>query len=343
MQQKIVNVVSKCMGVYKMVLLLDSVSHFLVDGVCAATIFGSFTGSNIALLVMLYNTLAFSTQCIVGLITDKIGHIRCVTALGSALVVLGFLLPAADEFRVVLIGLGNSIFHVGGGTRTLLNSKGKAGPLGVFVAPGSIGLTLGTLFPQLGPWFAFLLAACAAAVFLTKSPSDNIQTANNSEKGSPVVILAMLTLAVAVRAVGGTCVSFPWKTGAFLSVVMTCFVFAGKAFGGFVCDRFGSKFTALITMTTAGILIAFFSSSMTLSLIGQLLVNLTMPVTLFLMYKAIPDSPGFAFGLAASALWPGTIAGNMIQLTGLWQSSLILVCFAFGLFAIIYSNRRLME
>ena len=39
---------------------------------------------------------------------------------------------------------------------------------------------------------------------------------------------------------------------------------------------------------------------------GQFLLNLTMPVTLWLLYLAMPDSPGFAFGLAASALWPGT-------------------------------------
>ncbi len=324
-----------------MILALDSVTHLLVDAVCASTIFGKFSGENVALLIIMYNTLAFSTQCVIGLITDRVGHLRMVTALGSLLVVLGFALPLPQEVRVALIGMGNSLFHVGGGTRTLLNADRKAGPLGVFVAPGCIGLVLGTLFPQFGTVFAVLLTVSAALTFALKNTQDRVHDNSEKEKDSPVIVLILLTLAVAVRAIGGTCVSFPWKSGAALSIVMTVFIFAGKTLGGFVCDRLGAWKTALISMPLAGIFIAFFSSWMVPSLLGQLLVNLTMPVTLFLMYRAIPDSPGFAFGLAASALWPGTIAGNLIQLTGLWQSALIIACFVFGLFSILYAKRRI--
>ena len=77
------------------------------------------------------------------------------------------------------------------------------------------------------------------------------------------------------------------------------------------------------------------------SLLGQFLLNLTMPVTLWLLYRAMPGEPGFAFGLAASALWPGTIAGMLFQLTGpaLWVC--VIVSFVFGLFAILYSTKIL--
>lgn len=64
-----------------------------------------------------------------------------------------------------------------------------------------------------------------------------------------------------------------------------------------------------------------------------------MPVTLWLIYRAMPESPGFAFGLAASALWPGTLAGQLISLTGAWNSALILVSFAAGL-AATYMRKR---
>lgn len=324
-----------------MILALDSITHLLVDAVCAATIFGKFSGDNLALLIIIYNTLAFSTQCVAGLITDRAGHLRAVTAGAAFTVVLGFALPLPQEVRVVLIGLGNSLFHVGGGTRTLLNSENRAGPLGVFVAPGCIGLTLGTLFPRLGIVFAVLLTVAALLICASKSAPDSVPVHSEKSNGSPASVLVLLTIAVAVRAIGGTCVSFPWKSGAVLSIVMTVFIFAGKTLGGFVCDRLGAGKTAVISMPLAGVLIAFCFSWMAPSLAGQLLVNLTMPVTLFLMYRAIPDSPGFAFGLAASALWPGTIAGNLIQLTGLWQAVLIIACFVFGLFSILYANRRI--
>ena len=65
-----------------------------------------------------------------------------------------------------------------------------------------------------------------------------------------------------------------------------------------------------------------------------------MPVTLWLLYCAMPDSPGFAFGLAASALWPGTLAGKFIELTGAARWIFLLLCFGFCLFAILFSAAR---
>ena len=68
-----------------------------------------------------------------------------------------------------------------------------------------------------------------------------------------------------------------------------------------------------------------------------------MPVTLWLLYRAMPDFPGFAFGLAASALWPGTIAGRLMHLTGplLWLC--VIVSFVFGLGAILWSERKMIR
>jgi hypothetical protein len=122
---------------------------------------------------------------------------------------------------------------------------------------------------------------------------------------------------------------------------MTLSVFAGKALGGFICDAAGPKNTALVSLPIAAALIAFCYNWTAPSLTGQFLLNLTMPVTLFLIYKALPDSPGFAFGLAASALWPGTIAGQLIALTGPALGALILICFLSGLAAIIFASYKL--
>jgi len=91
----------------------------------------------------------------------------------------------------------------------------------------------------------------------------------------------------------------------------------------------------------AAILIVFFSEWMFPSLMGQFLLNLTMPVTLWLLYLAMPDSPGFAFGLAASALWPGTLVGRMMNGQVLWLC--VLISFSFGLIAILYSEKRILN
>lgn len=320
-------------------LLINAAAHFLVDAACAAALFGS-GAADMAMLLLLYNGLAFSTQCLVGLLTDRTGGCVYFNSASCAVVALGVLLPLPPMVKAAVVGIGNSFFHVSAGTVTLTDSGGSAAPLGIFVAPGSLGLALGTLFPSYGRIFAVLLFICAAAVLWagmtrgerrSEAPAD---TVSSPERGG--LIAALLLIAVAARAVGGSAVAFPWKTGAAATVIMALSVLAGKAAGGFICDRLGAGWTALISIPAAALLITFGADSIGLSLLGQFLLNLSMPVTLLLIYRALPTEPGFAFGLAASALWPGTIAGQLIQGAGNFAKLWIPACFLFGLAAIIY-------
>lgn len=334
-----------------MVLAINSLGHLLVDALCAAAIFGPVAAAgNLTTAVWLYNTLAFSTQCAVGLLTDRLARHDRLAAAALAVTALGLLLPLPWLARIVTVGLGNSVFHVAGGTVTLKRSAGKAGPLGVFVAPGAIGLALGTIYPALGPYLAAAaLLLCLPMAFEQSRSRRILDTRDDTGAPSasplrrietPWLAVAALLAAVAARAVGGSTVSFPWKTGPALALVTVGFVFAGKAAGGYLCDRLGAKRTALLSLPAAAVLIAFCSAWMLPALAGQFLLNLTMPVTLWLIYRAIPDSPGLAFGLAASALWPGAIAGGLFRLTGpaLWLC--VLVTFLSGLLAILYSDEK---
>ena len=332
-----------------MILTLNAIAHLLVDGVCLAALFGAGAqDSQLMVAVMLYNTLAFTTQCLVGLWTDRTGLSRKAEPLAMILVAAGYFLPAGLLIRVVLIGLGNSFFHVCGGTVTLEQSRGRASPLGVFVAPGALGVIFGRLWPKLGPAFSICLIVLAALIFVTYRkespqkilpPAEDLHDSLPDYRGSafPLLATALLTVAVAVRAIGGSCAEFPWNTGAVTAIAMTFFVFAGKTAGGFVCDRLGASKSSAVSIVPAALLIAFLSASMPASLLGQFLLNLSMPVTLWLLYKLMPDEPGFAFGLAASALWPGTLAGMMIKLSGSARVCLILVSFVFGLAAVWYT------
>lgn len=331
-----------------MLLLINSAAHLLVDALCASTLFGALAGEeSFSVLILVYNTLAFSTQCLVGLAADRVRKHAVSSSAAMVTVILGFALPLPAALKVILIGAGNSVFHVASGTMTLEMSEGKAGPLGVFVAPGAIGLTLGTLFPQLGIYFAVLLffaAILLPLVFRWKAEPGLRREIPSSVQGKQKLNLLpvlLLTLAVAVRAIGGTAVSFPWNTTAITALALTACVFAGKTAGGFIADRLGARFTALISIPVAALLIAFATKYMPPSLIGQFALNLTMPVTLYLLFLAMPDQPGFAFGLAASALWPGTIGGKMMTLSGGKLSLLVLISFLFGLGAILLSYSML--
>lgn len=327
-----------------MLLYLHSFAHLLVDAVCAAALFGPVArqGGG-AWTFLLYNTLAFSTQCLVGLAADRLRKHRISAGLAMLAVAAGFALPLPAPLRVTIVGLGNSVFHVAAGTETLEHSGGRAAPLGGFVAPGAIGVTLGSLFPALGPLLAGLLGLTALVSLWWKAPRQapaETPCSMGQQQDKPLLTAALLTAAVAVRAIGGSALSFPWQVGTLPVLLTTLFVYAGKTAGGFLCDRMGSARSAWASIPAAALLISFCGAWMLPALLGQFALNLTMPITLWLLYKALPDSPGFAFGLAASALWPGTVAGRLIQLTGPARWIFLPVCFLFGLAAILYAAGR---
>lgn len=324
-------------------LLWNSLAHLLTDAVCAAALFGPVRASDadFSLAVIIYNTAAFTTQCLVGLATDRLRRQELLAAIGLAVCACAALLLPGGYLMALAAGLGNSLFHVAGGTVTLKGAR-SAGPLGVFVAPGALGLALGTLWPGLRAGLC-IAALAVSGLLLALRGREAEFTAPTSRGRTPWGAVLLLTLAVAVRAVGGSAVDFPWKAGASMTMLTAAFVFAGKSLGGYVCSRLGASRTALLSIPAAALLTAFCFAWAVPSLAGQLLLNLTMPVTLWLMYLAMPESPGFAFGLAASALWPGTVAGGMISLTGAWRALLILAAFAAGLAAILYSEKKVSE
>ena len=328
-----------------MALFFNGLAHFLVDAISITTLFSAgLTGETLTLALVLYNTLAFSTQCLVGLVVDKYGKAMHFNIAAMLTVILGFALPLPGLARVCIVGLGNSLFHVAGGTMTLQNSRGKAWRLGVFVAPGALGVFLGTAYPVFG-WYlcaALVLCALGLAYFWPRTPMTlELRYEDLPWEKLPLAPVLLLTLAVAVRAIGGAAVSFSWKTSTLAAFALAAFVFAGKTAGGFVCDRLGAGKTALLSIPLAAVLTVCFPGNMALSLLGQFLLNLTMPVTLWLLYEALPDTPAFAFGLAASALWPGTIAGMLFRLTGPALWCCIILSFLFGLLAILYAEKAM--
>lgn len=318
-------------------LIVRSLAHYLVDAVCASVLFGSGCGLS---EILVYDTLAFSTQCMTGMIADRYrNHLGIISAGSCLLTAVAFFFPGANMTRAAVAGIGNSFFHTSAGASVLMASEGKAYPQGVFVAPGSIGLTVGTLFPHLGPvWCA---ATIPVAFLLLSLPVSEEAGAGSGRENAGSAVMLSLFAAVAVRAFGGSVVSFSWIKDAAGTLLITAAVFLGKTLGGFSADRGNVRRLSVFSITAAALLIAFGSGNAVLSFAGQFLINLTMPVTLWLMYLALPDEPGFAFGLAAAALWPGSLAGYLVSLSGMWLWLCVIICFSIGTVSILYSLKRI--
>lgn len=299
-----------------MTLAVYSIAHFLTDAVCASAIFSS---KDMIPFILMYDLLAFSTQAMFGILADTIKRYRYIAVFGGIMTVMGALLPFPAEIRVGLIGLGNSIFHVGGGAAVLKGSSNRAAPLGIFVAPGSLGLLVGILFPSIMIYVSVILAAlCISLLFMKDYQSYKpLLDSNRFSKSKlfSLIIIIIILVSVSIRALASYSISFEWKTTVLLSLVLGFAVMAGKTAGGFILDKIKAGWLIVFSVVLAGPLIAFFTHNVTLSIIGQFLINCSMPLTLIMLYRMLPDYPGFSFGLAASFLFPGMIIGLRISLS----------------------------
>ena len=115
------------MGGMRMLLVLDALAHLLVDGMCAAAMFGPVrSAGDFSQLILLYNTLAFSTQCLVGIAADRLRRHGVFTVAALLLVAAAAVLPLPTLLRVGCLGMGNSVFHVAAGSRTLERSGSRS-------------------------------------------------------------------------------------------------------------------------------------------------------------------------------------------------------------------------
>ena len=297
-----------------------SVSHAVVDLACAALFFATLSGPNLWLGMVLYNACAFLCQLPMGLLADRLDRNLLFAAIGCALVAAGFALKSVPILAVVVAGLGNGAFHVGGGIEVLNGSEEKAGPLGVFVSPGAIGLYFGRVFstffaavPLLLP--AVLLLSGGAILLCGKSEfrhgSGNAPLSIETPKRGGL-LLFLLFLVVALRSFMGTTAAF--SAGGLLSglpsvwagfVPVLCLA-AGKAAGGFVADRMKPVPTAAVSLGLCTVLL-FFPLHPSLALIALFLFNMSMPLTLFAAARLLKGAKGGAFGLLTAALFVGII------------------------------------
>ncbi len=168
-----------------------SLMHFLVDGICACCLYLVVAPSTIADVVgvfIIYNVLAFLTQPMTGWITDHIAHKHWVLLTSMLLLTIAVGVaplsahPATAFLLAVLLGMGNSLFHVWGGQLTTVSTQNDIRALGVFVSTGAFGLAIGMVFASWWLLFTMLIAYCLLAVVSLKSPYSTLTPDDDMER-----------------------------------------------------------------------------------------------------------------------------------------------------------------
>ena len=326
--------------------VIYSVLHLLVDGVCALAMLGHFaSGSEGAILFLIYNFCAFALQMPMGALMDLLllrhvpdeNYVRscgygsdaavtgneakrnkilrgCASA-GAVLTLAGALL------HPVVLGIGNALFHVGGGMEIIRTDRAEEKDgrlLGIFVAPGALGLFLGAQAAGTENDMAFYIACALVTALLLgmafhMSGDDTAETANRAARGevsgnfksSPAVLAAAgCFLVVILRSYIGLAVNFSWKTTFAYGLVCTLAVVFGKMAGGILAAGFGKE-KVVITSLLIAAAGYWFSEIPFAGIMALFFFNMTMPVTLHILTEKFPASSGFVFGLLTFALFLG--------------------------------------
>ena len=301
-------------------LALYSLAHLWVDLSCALLLFGPLSGTP-PLYLLLYNFCAFALQMPLGLAADRLSRCGPLAAAGCCLTALAYLSPLPLP-AVLAAGVGNALFHLGGGTDVLRASGERGAALGIFVSPGALGLYLGTLWALGGSallWTApaGLLALAWAIWLLRRRAAPRSKGRSAPPSGGSWAVLPLL-LVVVLRSYMGMNQSFAWKSQGAWALYLTLALALGKTAGGFAMDRLGPRRASAVSLALAGGL--YLASALPLAgTLAVFLFNMTMPVTLWAVARALPGAEGFSFGILTFGLflgflpsylgWPSLLSG----------------------------------
>lgn len=342
---------------------LYSVWHLLVDGMCAIAMFGKYIPNEDGYFsILIYNFCAFALQMPFGVLLDALNarDEKQKVDFGFLTAVIGVICTVAGAFtNPIILGIGNALFHIGGGVGTIYDRFGAKNSrinnrliirLGIFVAPGAIGLYLGTLLANTGmaeekilwislgmllcvivSWFALthghktgtdgeylVVETVTGEKDIVAEPAtdekdvvaDLIAGSDAAIAGNGYGIAAICLIVVILRSYIGMSVGFSWKTGIAAGLLAVLALACGKTAGGFLAARFGLYRTAAVSLMLAAVCYLF-SSIMPVGLAALFLFNMTMPITLYWVICAFPRMPGFAFGILTFALFLGFLPKYM--------------------------------
>ena len=320
-------------------------AHMVVDFVCACTVMTIYAkwllnAQGVFFAILIYNILAFGLQTVFWALTDKFKCPKLVALLGCWFVALwAIVLKACPWCATILVWIGNALFHVGGGVICIWVNPEKATPSGIFVAPWAFGLVMWIMLWKSGNfvwWYGVALLAISAISMFLSSKNMNVynivsQFAKENKMDFKVwvaTISILLLLSIVIRSFVWFIVNYPWKIWTLVIIFTICIVL-WKALWGVLADRFGWKKVWVISLLVSLPCLLFGSQSIVCGMIGIFLFNITMPIALIALIKAMPKRWWLAFGLLCLALLigalPSLIGINFSEITNVLLIVLILI------------------
>ncbi|OQY94808.1 MAG: hypothetical protein B6D37_07315 [Sphingobacteriales bacterium UTBCD1] len=297
------------------VLMLGS-GHGLNDMI-AGYFLGSLVQLNTGLIqtgmgLFMYNLLAFGGQYPVALLLEKMKTPKKFLLIAYALNIAALIcFSYYIRLSLVLAGVASAIYHVAGGT--ICAEKNKATMIGMFAAPGVVGLILGGYFAyrniSILSWLLFAaLLVLGSLAFLTQERNKTGMTENNetvSEKKFQLdrhdLIMILLLTIISLRSAVWNIFQLIHENNYHWLIAIAASAFVGKLAGGWISDRVGWKWYTFISLGFATPLITFFREEIILFCIGIGLLQSSIPSTTMLLIRSLKGKTERAIGLSFGA------------------------------------------
>lgn len=312
---------------------LAAALHFCVDGLCLCCLYMATTGiRDLLKYFVVYNVLAFLTQPLTGMLADRVKQRHWILLASIIMLILAVLetvcvMPfcsAAPVFLLVvlsvLLGIGNSLFHVWGGKETAVRTGNDIRALGVFVSTGAFGLAVGSVFLSRALMFGLLLGICILALAYlridTAKPLVTTEVDIESEVyPKPLVwaVLILIMLIVAGRSFTGESFTKVIDKTPMVVLLIGALTMMGKMAGGWLVKWMGMFTSIILLLVGVTICIAAKGNHIGIALAGLFMVNCTMPITLYWANVMLKGREGLAFGLLAASLIPGYLIVTLLN------------------------------
>ena len=300
-------------------LALFTIIHPLVDA-CSVSVLvaGGATWER----VIAYNAMAFALQLSMGMFLDEWPRCGC----GGFFVGTGMVLAAAIVTALGFGGwgvlaaacVGNALFHLTTGKYILETREGRAGPIGLFISTGALGLMAGQVWAAKAAMlcltvFTVALAACVVLAAVREWGDGGRLNAPAQDDGValwPRLILLGLFVLIAWRSWAGLFVTGRSAGGCALMMLAGAVVtFMGKVAGGYLAERVG-RWKVTIFSVMGSVALAFFCepSWIVAWLVLLFVAQLATGPVLSLVYDKTNRRGGFAFGLNCLGLFVGSLA-----------------------------------
>ena len=312
---------------------LAAALHFCVDGLCLCCLYLATAGiQDLLRYFVVYNVIAFLSQPLTGMLADRAKQrhwmlftsiIMLILAVMETLYIISFCSASQLMLLValsILLGIGNSLFHVWGGKETAVRTGNDIRALGVFVSTGAFGLAVGPVFLSRALMLCLLIGICILALaYLLIDTARTIDTTetDSESKAYPKIlvwaVLILIMLIVAGRSFLGESFTGVIDKTPMVVLLVGALTMMGKMAGGWLVKWMGMVTSVILLVAGVIVCLVARGNYIGIALAGLFMVNCTMPITLYWANEMLKGREGLAFGLLAASLIPGYLIATLLN------------------------------